>query len=41
MHGQMDYLERHGPKAADPIWVVNGARSIVVRAGPLSPSVAT
>jgi epoxyqueuosine reductase len=30
MHGQMDYMERHAPKAAAPDRVVPGARSVVV-----------
>lgn len=30
MHGQMDYMERHAPKAATPDRVVPGARSVVV-----------
>jgi epoxyqueuosine reductase len=30
MHGQMDYMERHAPKAARPAHVAAGARSIVV-----------
>src|SRR2546425_13333496 len=30
MHGEMDYVERHAPKAANPAYTAAGARSIVV-----------